>query len=100
MNRQQAHVEQDVAHRQHETQPPGGYPVLDPPRPAQQQQAGHGLHKWMMLLMCVPLLLLGVWQLTTGGGSRGLLLGLVCVAMMAVMHLAMGGHGRGGGHRH
>lgn len=68
--------------------------------PEQSGRGGHGMHKWMMLLMCLPLVLFGAWQLISGGGARGLLSGLACVAMMAVMHLAMGGHGKGGGHRH
>lgn len=62
------------------------------------QHAGHGAHKWMMLLMCLPLVLLGVWSFASGGGGGALLGGLVCMGMMAVMHLGMGGMGKG--HRH
>lgn len=55
----------------------------------------HGGHRWMMLLMCLPLVAIGLWQFATGGGWAALLGGLGCFAMMAVMHLGMGSS-----HRH
>lgn len=60
-----------------------------------QQASGHGGHLWMMLLMCLPLVAIGLWQFAIGGGWRALLGGLACFAMMAVMHLGMGSS-----HRH
>ena len=50
---------------------------------------GHGGHGWMMVLMCLPLVAIGVWQFANGGGWVALLGGLGCFAMMAVMHLGM-----------
>lgn len=44
--------------------------------------------------MCIPVVLLGVWTLTRGGGAGPLLGGLVCMVAMFVMHGALGGHGR------
>jgi hypothetical protein len=58
-------------------------------------QGGHGGHKWMMLLMCLPLVLIGIWSFASGGGFTPLIGGLLCMGMMAVMHLGMGA-----GHRH
>ncbi|HQZ84901.1 MAG TPA: hypothetical protein PLB21_04640 [Actinomycetota bacterium] len=57
--------------------------------------SGHSGHRWMMLLMCLPLVAIGVWQFASGGGWAALLGGLACFAMMAVMHLGMGSS-----HRH
>ncbi|MCW5952825.1 MAG: hypothetical protein KIT69_11265 [Propionibacteriaceae bacterium] len=54
------------------------------------ERRGHGPHKWMLLL-CAPLVLIGLWSLATGGGGAGLLGGLVCMGLMAFMHLGMGG---------
>lgn len=70
------------------------------PAPSQPSHAGQGMHKWMMALMCVPLVLLGLWTLINGGGGGGLIGGLLCMGMMMVMHQFMGGHGKGGGHQH
>ena len=55
----------------------------------------HGGHRWMMLLMCLPLVAIGLWQFANGGGWVALLSGLACFGMMAVMHLGMGSS-----HRH
>jgi hypothetical protein len=55
-----------------------------------QGASKHGGHRWMMLLMCLPLVAIGLWVLATGGGWGSLLGGLVCFGMMAVMHLGMG----------
>lgn len=55
----------------------------------------HGGHRWMMLLMCLPLVAIGLWQFASGGGWGALIGGLVCFGMMAVMHLGMGSS-----HRH
>jgi hypothetical protein len=104
-------------HRETNQEPETGWPAYtntgaparpepdpSPPEPghAGHHQRGHqgpgGMHKWMMLLMCLPLVLIGVWSFATGGGGAGLIGGLVCMAMMAVMHFAMGGMGRGSGH--
>ena len=73
--------------------------------PDQASHAGHqadhsehgsrGGHGWMMLLMCVPLVAIGLWQFFSGGGLAPLLGGLVCFGMMALMHLGMGSS-----HRH
>lgn len=30
--------------------------------------SNHGGHRWMMLLMCLPLVAIGLWQFATGGG--------------------------------
>jgi len=49
----------------------------------------------MMLLMCLPLVAIGVWQFASGAGFGALLGGLACFGMMAVMHLGMGSS-----HRH
>jgi hypothetical protein len=49
----------------------------------------------MMLLMCLPLVAIGLWQFATGGGWVALIGGLACFGMMAVMHLGMGSS-----HRH
>ncbi|GAA2181187.1 hypothetical protein GCM10009785_15060 [Brooklawnia cerclae] len=57
---------------------------------------GRSPHKWMMLLMCVPLVLIGIWQFATGGGAAGLFGGLACMGMMLAMHAVMGG----AGHQH
>jgi hypothetical protein len=50
----------------------------------------------MMLLMCAPLVLIGIWALVSGAGGGALIGGLLCMGMMAFMHLGMGGKG----HRH
>lgn len=65
------------------------------PQKHPQNAPTHGGHRWMMLLMCLPLVAIGVWQFATGGGWAPLLGGLACFAMMAVMHLGMGSS-----HRH
>lgn len=97
-------------HNQHQTQwaPDAGPDAgpdrpLDPPLAAATPhdhsgsqitpQKGHdGSHKWMMLLMCLPLVAIGVWTLASGGGTGTLASGLACMAMMFVMHRAMGGN--------
>lgn len=60
-----------------------------------QGAAKHGGHRWMMVLMCLPLVAIGLWQFANGGGWGALIGGLVCFGMMAVMHLGMGSS-----HRH
>ena len=87
-----------------------GYSTGNPPQPEPPASApheahdapgghgGHGAHKWMMLLMCLPLVGIGLWSLLSGRGGAGLISGLLCMGMMAVMHFAMGGMGKG--HRH
>lgn len=50
----------------------------------------------MMLLMCAPLVLIGIWALASGAGGGALIGGLLCMGMMVFMHLGMGGKG----HRH
>ena len=60
-----------------------------------QGASKHGGPRWMMLLMCLPLVAIGLWQFATGGGWGGLVGGLACFGMMAVMHLGMGSS-----HRH
>ncbi len=62
----------------------------------QQEPAKRGGHRWMMILMCLPLVGIGVWQWLSGAGIGALLGGLMCFGMMAVMHLGMGGSS----HRH
>lgn len=57
----------------------------------------HGAHMWMMLLMCLPLVAVGIWSFASGANPGGLIAGLLCMGMMAVMHLGMG---RGKSHRH
>ena len=60
-----------------------------------QGASKHGGHRWMMVLMCLPLVAIGLWQFANGGGWGSLLGGLACFGMMAVMHLGMGS-----AHRH
>jgi hypothetical protein len=56
----------------------------------QSSHSKHGGHGWMMLLMCLPLVGIGLWQFASGAGLGPLLGGLACFGMMAVMHLGMG----------
>ncbi len=71
-----------------------GAPTGD--RPA---RGGHGGHKWMMLLMCVPMVAVaGYLILVRQAGLSALLPALMCVGMMLVMHLGLGGYGGHGGH--
>lgn len=65
------------------------------PPEGSQRASKHGGHRWMMLLMCLPLVAIGLWQFANGGGWGSLLGGLACFGMMAVMHLGMGSS-----HRH
>jgi len=51
----------------------------------------HGTHVWMLLLMCLPVFALGIWSFGSGANPAGLISGLMCMGMMAVMHLGMGG---------
>lgn len=53
---------------------------------------GHHLH---MLLMCLPLVALGLWSLTRGAGGGTLIVGLACMGMMLFMHRMPGSR-----HRH
>lgn len=73
-----------------------------PAAPGQPARTGghavHSAHKWMMLLMCLPLVGVGVWVFVRGGDSSALLSGLLCMGMMLMMHKVMGGHGRGADH--
>lgn len=58
--------------------------------------ASHGgSHMWMMLVMCLPLVAVGLWSLVNGGGVGRLLGGVACMAMMMLMHRSSGT-----GHRH
>jgi len=50
---------------------------------------------WMMLVMCLPLVAVGLWSLVNGGGVGRLLGGVACMAMMMLMHRSSGT-----GHRH
>ena len=47
--------------------------------------------------MCLPLVAVGIWSFASGANPGGLIAGLLCMGMMAVMHLGMG---RGKSHRH
>lgn len=69
-----------------------------PGEPSEQPNphGSHQEHNWMMLLMCIPLVAIGIWLLATGAGAGALISGVICMAMMAVMHLGMGRSG----HRH
>lgn len=58
-------------------------------------QSHGGSHKWMMLVMCLPLVAVGIWSLVNGGGVGRLIAGLACMAMMMLMHRSTGT-----GHRH
>lgn len=61
-----------------------------PEAPATAPRRTMGGHGWMMLLMCVPLVAIGLWQLATGAGFQGLIGGLMCFGMMAAMHVLVG----------
>lgn len=68
--------------------PPGSAEEVRPP-------SRHRGHHWHMLLMCVPLVALGLWSLTRGAGVGALVVGLLCMGMMLFMHRMTGS-----GHRH
>ena len=51
----------------------------------------HGGHGLMMVLMCVPMLLIAGSLMVTGAWSLGLILALMCLAMMAAMMFMMPG---------
>ena len=55
---------------------------------------GHGAHRWMMMICCIPMVAIVIVLLATGAaGSGALLWALGCVAMMAAMMFMMpGGH--------
>ena len=57
----------------------------------------HGAHMWLMMLVCLPMVGLGIWSFASGANPRGLVSGLLCMGMMAVMHFVMS---RGKGHSH
>ena len=57
---------------------------------AANQHRGSGGHMWHMLLMCLPLIALGLWSLLSGGGAGALIAGLLCAGMMLFMHGNMG----------
>lgn len=76
-------------------------PLAEAPHEATEtagHSQGHGMHKWMMLLMCIPLVAIGLWTVINGGGFGGLVSGLLCMGMMMAMHLFMGGQGKHSGH--
>lgn len=74
-----------------------GVPTGD--RPARDGHGGHGGHKWMMMLMCVPMVAVAGYLIVFRQASLSTLLpALMCVGMMLVMHLGLGGHGGHGGH--
>lgn len=61
-------------------------------RPSGHQ--GHGGHRLMMLLMCLPMLVVvGFLVLTDVVGPGAFLAVIVCVGAMALMHGAAGGQG-------
>lgn len=50
----------------------------------------HGMHGWLMMVCCIPMVLIAVALVLTGVASPGFLLtAFVCVAMMALMMRAM-----------
>jgi hypothetical protein len=51
----------------------------------------------MMLVMCLPVVVLGIWALAAGAGAGRLISALACVVMMGAMHLLMKGPS---GHHH
>lgn len=71
----------------------------DPPPAATterpQSHSAHRGHHLHMLLMCIPIVALGLWSLSRGGGVGTLIVGLVCMAIMFFMHRRPGS-----GHRH
>jgi hypothetical protein len=59
--------------------------------PDRDQRSKHGDHGLMMMVMCIPMLLIaGVLVVT--GSAGGLVIALVCIAMMAMMFMMPGGH--------
>lgn len=68
-------------------------PAQQPLQPATEgHKRRHGAHMWLMLLMCVPMVAVGLWSFASGN-PRGLVSGLLCMGMMAVMHFVMGRKG-------
>lgn len=60
-----------------------------------QRHGGHGTHRWMMIVCCIPMLLIAVALVLTGVANAGaVVFALACFAMMAVMMAGMG-HGSG-----
>lgn len=52
--------------------------------------AGHGAHRWMMLICCIPMVAIVVLLIVSGtAGSGALLWALGCIAMMAAMMFMM-----------
>lgn len=53
---------------------------------------GHNGHGWMMLICCVPMLAIAIALVALGVVSPAfILLALLCVGMMALMMVGMGG---------
>ena len=58
-----------------------------------QQAGGHGGHRWMMIVCCIPMLVIAVALVATGVVSPAFLFfALACTAMMALMMRGMSGH--------
>lgn len=58
---------------------------------------GHPGHGWMMLICCVPMLAIAIALVALGVVSPAfILLALLCVGMMALMMVGMGGAGHKG----
>lgn len=66
------------------------------PSTSATKPANH-IHRWMMLVMCLPVVVLGIWALAAGAGAGPLISALACVVMMGAMHLLMKGPS---GHHH
>ncbi len=75
-------------HQQHHTAESG--------QDASPHPEGHGGHRLMMIVCCIPMLVIAAILVATGvAGAGAILVALLCTAMMAAMMFSMPG-----GHRH
>ena len=57
------------------------------------QHGGHGAHRWMMMVCCIPMLVIAGALVLSGVANGGaIIFALACTAMMALMMVGMG-HG-------
>lgn len=82
------------------TYPQADRAATETQHPEHQPESGHGGHRLMMMICCVPMIIIAVALVATGvAGSGAIVAALLCTAMMAAMMFAMpGGHG-GHGHK-
>lgn len=85
------------------SQPPAGSTQDAPnvhrgPRPPLKghPDAAHGIHRWMMIACCIPMVVIVGVLIATGAAGSGLLLyAAICIGAMVLMMFAMPG-----GHKH